>query len=162
MAWVLLIIVLGLAVGLAIVTFGLNRLVLAGLVALLVAIASLIYYTEVQDSQRASLFEPDQVTLTEFNMENVYGRSYALRARVSNASREHTLTAFRVSAMAKDCTEQGSDPSECIVVGDQAKEVQLEVPPGQARDFYQQFEFPHMRPRGELRWDFAIEQARGF
>ena len=40
MAWVLLIIALGLAVGLSIVTFGLNRFVLAGLVALLVSVPS--------------------------------------------------------------------------------------------------------------------------
>lgn len=160
MAWVLLIVALGLAVGLSIVTFGLNRFALAGLVALLVAVAMLIYYTQIQDTQKQALIEPGHVALNAFEMEQVYGGSYALRARVRNTDAEHTLTAFGLSVQALDCS--GADRSECVVIGDRSQEIQIEVPPGQARDFYQQFQFRRMQPRGELRWSHAVEYTKAY
>ena len=98
--------------------------------------------------------------LDAFAMQQVYGGSYALRARVRNSATEHTLTAFGIAVQALDCS--GADRSECVVIGDQSQEIQIEVPPGQARDFYQQFQFRHMQPRGELRWDHAVQYTKAY
>lgn len=160
MAWVVLVVVLGIVVGLLIVNFGYRRSVLATLAVLLVIVGAALLYTQLQDSAKEGRIAVAEVRFEEFTMQPAYGDSYKLIARVHNMSSDHTLHYFGLTVTAADCTGQ-QDQRQCLVVGEQSKEIRVEIPPQQARDITSQFAFGRMRTRGELQWDHRITYTGG-
>ena len=154
MAWALLVVLAGLIVGLAFVNFGYRRSLPVVLVLLLVGLAGVIWYTQVQDRVSEGKIPPDQIRLDNFTMRQAYGDSYKLVARVVNGSPEHTLQSFGLTVTVSDCT--GSPQRRCVIVGERAKDIYVEVPPQQARDISEQFVYGAVRPQGELSWDYRV------
>jgi hypothetical protein len=155
MAWILLVIGVGLAIALLVITIGLRRSVLILLAVLGIAVAGVVWYAETHRKHRPGLVPPEAVELTNTSVTLVYGGSYRLTARVRNTSLDHALSWFGLSVIASDCLR--TEPQQCEVVGEQSKEIHILVPPGQSRDFAEQFQFDNMQPKGELRWDFRID-----
>ncbi len=155
MVWVALVVILGVLVGLLIINFGYRRSVLATLAVLLVIVGAALLYTQVQDSVKQGRIPVSEVRFEDFSMQPAYGDSYRMNARVHNMSSDRTLHYFGLTITAADCLAQQGQ-QQCLVVGEQSKEIRVEVPPRQARDITDQFAFGRIRARGELQWDHEI------
>ena len=155
MAWVLLVVALALATGALIITFGYRTSILVLVAVLLLGVGIVIWYAEFYEGSRSNLIAVDEVSLDNFSVQVTYGNSYEMFARLSNRSSDHMLTAVGIELSVSDCTTKDGAES-CVVVGQQEKEIRVNVPVNQARDIRQQFIFPPMRPLGELKWDYAV------
>ena len=159
MAWILLVVALGLTAGVLIITFGYRTSIVVLFGALLVGIGVIIWYAEFYEGSSTSLISTDEIMLENFSVRSTYGDSYEMFARLSNKSAENALTAVGVELSASDCFIEDGEES-CIIVGQQETEIQTNVPAQQARDIKQQFIFPPMRPQGELSWSYSVLYTR--
>ena len=155
MAWLLLIVALGLAVGLLIITFGYRTSMLILLGVLLIALVGIVWYAEFYESPKSNRISTDQVRLDSFGVRATHGNSYELTARLRNDSTEHDLTAVGIQISASDCAP-GNGERSCVVVGQETSELRHDVPAGQARDIKHPFIFPEIRPQGDIEWDYSI------
>lgn len=159
MAWILLVVAVGLTAGVLIITFGYRISIMVLLAVLAIGIGGVIWYAEFYEGNRTSLISADEITLDNFNVRSTYGNSYEMFARLNNRSAEHVLTAVGVELNASDCVTEEAEKT-CVIVGQQETEIQTNVPAQQARDIKQQFIFPPMRPQGELSWSYSILYTR--
>ena len=159
MAWVILIVALALVAGYLIITYGYRNSIVVLLATLLIGIVGVIWYAEFYEAEQIGAIAVKDVSLDNFSVRTTYGDSYAMTARLRNASEQHALSAVGIELSASDCTENSQGES-CIVVGQEEKEIQVEVPAGQARDIAEQFIFPPIRPNGELRWSYSVLYTR--
>lgn len=159
MAWILLVIALGLTAGVLIITFGYKTSIIVLLAVVAVGIGTVVWYAEFYEGSSSRLISAEEVALDNFTVRTTYGNSYEMFARLSNRSADRVLTAVGVELSASDCTTEGGEEF-CVIVGQQETEVQTNVPAQQARDIKQQFIFPPMRPQGELRWSYSILYTR--
>ncbi|MEO8327430.1 MAG: hypothetical protein ABI618_16380 [Nitrospirota bacterium] len=83
-------------------------------------------------------------------------RSFVLTGRIENAAQIFTIVSFTIQATIEDC-----HVTECEIVGQEAREISLEIPPKQARDFSLTMPFPTI-PKiiGEATWRYAILKVR--
>ncbi len=159
MIWILLVIAAALAVVALFIALGARKAVITILAIVLVGIAGLIWYGEVYDKQKSNVVAAQQVQLSNVQMTPVYRGSYQLTARVRNNSTSHVLTGFGLTVTASDCTDQ-STTARCEVVGEQSKEIRVEIPTQQSRDIIDQFGFDSIRPIGHLRWGHRIDYIK--
>ncbi len=159
MAWVLLVIAVGLTVAALVIVLGVRHslIVLLGLV--IASVVGVIWYAEFEDKRYAGAIPVEYVQLTNTSMVPGYGSSFQFAARVKNAADQHVLTVFSLTVIASDCPVGQSEP-QCEIIGEQTKEIHVVVPPNQARDISEQFRFDGMRPKGELTWDYRVNYTR--
>ncbi len=83
-------------------------------------------------------------------------RSFVLTGRIENAAQIFTIISVTIQATIEDC-----HGTECEIVGQEAAEISLEIPPKQARDFSMTMPFPTI-PKiiGEATWRYAILKVR--
>ncbi|MEO6202263.1 MAG: hypothetical protein ABIU05_10200 [Nitrospirales bacterium] len=83
-------------------------------------------------------------------------RSFVLTGRIENAAQIFTIISVTIQATIEDC-----HGTECEIVGQEAAEILLEIPPKQARDFSMTMPFPTI-PKiiGEATWRYAILKVR--
>ncbi|GJL59231.1 MAG: hypothetical protein NPIRA03_20880 [Nitrospirales bacterium] len=83
-------------------------------------------------------------------------RSFVVTGRLENSAQIFTIISVTMQATIEDC-----HMTECEIVGQEAAEIPLEVPPNQARDFSLTMPFPTI-PKiiGEARWRYAILKVR--
>lgn len=159
MAYVLLVVALALVTGYLIITFGYRTAIIVFLSTLVLGLVLVIWYAEFHKGARPDLIEPGEVVLDNFSVEVAYRNSYKMFARVLNNSPEYDLMAVGLELNASDC-QSGDAGENCLIVGQQEQEIQVNVPARQARDITYQFNFPAMRPRGTLQWSFGIQYAK--
>lgn len=114
-----------------------------------------------QDSQERELeFQRIPVSQTQLSQTEVRpglnSRSFVLIGRLENSAQIFTIISVTIQATIEDC-----HVTECEIVGQEAAEISLEIPPNQARDFSLTMPFPTM-PKiiGEARWRYAILKVR--
>ncbi len=114
-----------------------------------------------QDTQERELeFErilPRQAQLSHMEVRpGLNSRSFVLTGRLENSAQIFTILSVTIQATIEDCYM-----TECEIVGQEAAEISLEVPPTQARDFSLTMPFPTI-PKiiGEARWRYAILKVR--
>jgi hypothetical protein len=156
MAWVLLVVALALVTGYLIITFGYRTSVIVFLVTLVIGLVVVIWYAEFHQGTSSDLVGPGEVGMDNFRVEVAYRNSYKMFARVRNDSPEYTLTAVVLEVNASDCPTETVN-EDCLIVGQQQREIPVSVPPKQARDITHQFNFPPMRPQGVLMWSFDVK-----
>lgn len=159
MAWLLLVVALALVAGYLIITYGYRNSLFVLLTTLLIGVVGVIWYAEFYDGEQTSAIAVEDVSLDNFSVRTTYGDSFAMNARLRNASEQYVLSAVGIELSASDCTA-GTQGESCIVVGQEEKEIQVEVPAGQARDIVEQFIFPPIRPNGELKWSYLVLYTR--
>lgn len=159
MAWALLVIAVGLTMAMLVIVLGYRRAIIFISVIILASIVALIWYAESDDGQISDLVPVETVELINAQMNQIYGGSYKLTARVKNNTTEHTLTVFGMTVIASDCAGV-DDSSQCVVIGEKNKEIHILVPPLQARDITDQFIFDNMQPKGKLKWDYRVNYTR--
>ena len=155
MAWLLLAVALGLGVGMVIILYGYRASVIGGFVVLALVLGFIIWYAEFHTATGPDLIGNDEVRLDNFTVKLSYGNSYKITGRLFNKSERFTVAAVGVVFTASDCVDREAE-TECVVVGERDREIQVEVPAQQARDIVQQLLFPPIRPQGELRWNYRI------
>ena len=155
MAWVILVAALALVAGYLIITYGYKNSLFLLLATVLIGVLGVIWYAEFYESSHTSAIAVDDVSLDNFSVNTTYGDSYQMKARLRNASEQYILSATGIELSASDCISD-TQGETCIVVGQEEKEIQVEVPAGQARDIVEQFIFPPIRPNGELRWSYTV------
>ncbi len=76
--------------------------------------------------------------------------------RVRNKSTQYELAAIQVELTVKDCVDD-----DCEIVGQDTTGIDLEIPPGQSRDFRETFHFrPTLgKPRGRFVWSHRVVQS---
>ncbi len=158
MPWIILILALAVITSILIIVYGYRRALLVMSVVVGVGLGFLIWYGE--RGNRGGNFPSENVRLDSFSVVNTYGDSYKLAARAVNNSAERKLTRFALTLIASDCVN-ADGKRECVVVGETTRDVFIIVPPQQARDFTEQYQFVNMRPKGELTWGFRIGNTRG-
>jgi hypothetical protein len=160
MAWALLIIAAALTVATLVIVLGLRWSIMVILAVVSVSIAGLIWYAEIGIEEKSDVIPVAAVQFVNTQMTPAYGGSYELKARVKNVSPDRTLTRFALTVIASDCA--GAAGSEqCVVIGEQSKQIHIMIPPLQARDITDQFVFDNMRPKGDLSWDYRVDNTRG-
>lgn len=149
MLWIALVIAAGLLVGALIITLGYRHSMM--IVTLLVAavIAVLVWYLRFGNPEGAGLVGPEELQLNNLEMSHQYRSSYRMSARLVNNSPEYTVRSVTITITASDCQNEGRD---CIAVGEQRRQIPVEVPPGQARDIVEQYVFSRFVLQGELQW----------
>lgn len=114
-----------------------------------------------QDTQERELefqrIPVSQVQLSHMEVRpGLNSRSFVLTGRLENAAQIFTIISVTIQATIEDC-----HVTECEIVGQEAAEISLEIPPNQARDFSLTMPFPTI-PKiiGEARWRYAILKVR--
>lgn len=83
-------------------------------------------------------------------------RSFVVSGRLQNAAQSFTIHSAILQATIEDCHS-----AECEIVGQEEVEVQLEIPPTQARDFSMTIPFPTVpKILGEATWRYEILKVR--
>jgi hypothetical protein len=114
-----------------------------------------------QDTQERELefkrIPPSQAQLSQMEVRpGLNSRSFVVTGRLENSAQIYTIISITIQATIEDC-----HVSECEIVGQEAAEISLEIPPNQARDFSLTMPFPTI-PKiiGEARWRYAILKVR--
>jgi len=158
MLWIGLVIALGLLVGTLIVTYGYRHSVLIVAAVLGVLIVALAWYIRYGDEEGTGLITSDELVLKNLSLRQQYRTSYRMTGRLVNNSERYTVRSVAITITASDCT--GPDSGDCIVVGEDTRTHNVEIPPGQARDILEQYIFPRFVLQGELRWSHDITQIK--
>jgi len=159
MPWVILVLALAVVTSVLIIAYGYRRALIVMSMIVGLGLGFLIWYGE-RGNRGGSDFPPEAVRLDTFSVTRVYGGSFKLTARVANDSPDYKLTRFGLTLTATDCSTENGERT-CAVVGEQTRDVYIVVPPAQARDFTEQYQFGNMRPKGELNWSHRIHYVRG-
>jgi len=157
MLWIGLVIALGLLVGALIVTYGYRHSVLIVLVVLGALIIALVWYLRFSEREGTGLITADDLVLKNLSLTKQYRTSYRMTGRLVNEAQEYALRSVTIAITASDCTDGGSD---CIVVGDDQRTINVDIPPGQARDIVEQYVFPRFVLQGELKWSHEFSEIR--
>lgn len=114
-----------------------------------------------QDTQERELefqrIPPSQAQLSHMEVRpGLNSRSFVLTGRLENSAQIFSIISVTIQATIEDC-----HMTECEIVGQEAAEISLEIPPNQARDFSLTMPFPTI-PKiiGEARWRYAILKVR--
>ncbi|MDR4484834.1 MAG: hypothetical protein R3B95_16775 [Nitrospirales bacterium] len=134
-----------------------RRVLWVTLMVLFVAIGFIIW----QDTQERELefrrIPVGQAKLSHMEVRpGLNSRSFVLTGRLENSAQIFTIISVTIQATIEDC-----HVTECEIVGQEAAEISLEIPPDQARDFSVTIPFPTM-PKiiGEATWRYAILKVR--
>ena len=130
-----------------------RRALWATLVIVVTLLAVIIWVDNRERKLGHSRLPPNQIELVNMQVRpGLNSKSYVVRGRVRNHSREFTLQTFLLQLNLKDC-----DAGECDIVGQAQRRIPLNVPPSQARDFQVSVPFPGSHSvQDNPEWSFVI------
>lgn len=132
-----------------------------GIAAALAGLVVVIYLlTEQGSGPESGGFPLQAVTLEHMQLAADYGDSYRFTGRIKNAHGDRALRELGVRLTLFDCVDQAQGGRSCEVIGETVKDLSVEVPTGQARDFDVLVSFSDTEPRGEIDWEYELEYAR--
>ncbi len=143
------------------------RKVAVGVMIFGVVVGAFVYFLNEREDERSLA----RIQLSELEFENVtltpgYSR-YKLSGRIKNNSPEFSVKRVDLLVTVQDCTDEPDagepDVRECVTIGESYEEVDLDIPPGQARDFEKSLYFPGggLKLLGEVEWNYTVSQIRG-
>ena len=156
MAWFI-----GVSAVLILVAFAVGyRKTAAGLLAVALAIAAWLYVQH-RDAEHLAL---TRIPISELPFENVtlypYVGSYKIAGRIKNNSAKFTVRQIDLAVTVKDCPG-GSAEQQCITVGESNEILNLNIPPGEARDFEEAVRFyGSPKIKGRMEWSYAVSRIR--
>lgn len=156
MLWIILVIVLGLLVGGLIVSYGYRHSMLIVMALLAALIIALVWYLRFAERQGSGLISAAELRLDNLEMTRQYRSMYGLRARLVNNSEDYALRRVTITITAADCSAAG----DCIVIGEAERIITVDIPPRQARDIVEQYQFPRFSLQGELRWRHELSEIQ--
>lgn len=110
-------------------------------------------------SAAAVPFRVDDVELVGMQLGSADGgKTYRVAGQIKNDSQDSSITEVQLKLVLQDCLESG----DCQVISEERPTVQLNVPPGQARDFEVLPVFKGARaPKGQVNWRYEVIAAKG-
>lgn len=156
MAWLI-----GFAVLILLVFTAGFRKVAFGLVAIALAVGSLLYMHNREEEHRSLTRIPS----SELVLENVtlkpYVGSYKIAGRIKNNSAKFTLKRIDFVVTVQDCI-RGAAAQQCITIGESNEILELNIPPGEALDFEASVRFSgsKLKLKGRLEWNYSISRIR--
>ena len=127
------------------------------LLGVLVAGAIIIVFstTELGETHRSGL-PPDNIKIENPVLTEAYAGSYRFSGRFVNTHESRKARDTTLSVTMLDCSPSG----DCVVIGQQEKRINQEIPAGQARDVSTTLTFHGAAPSGEIRWEIKITDTR--
>ena len=119
------------------------------------AIAIVLTTTDMGEVRRSGV-PPDSIKIENPVLTEAYANSYRFNGRFVNTHDKKAVRESTLSVTMLDCPLEG----KCIVIGQQEKRINQEIPPGQARDVATTLTFGNARAAGELRWEIKITNTR--
>lgn len=141
-------------------TQGKHRLAWGLMLTPLTVVLIFIVFDRLESWRAADLIAPDQLQLSGLQMTASNSRAWSLRARLQNNATDYVLKEIVLRVRALDCVAD-QPQSECIAIGEAVERMEIEVPPGQARDLqYRVAMVNPVLPKGELHWKTEIVSTR--
>lgn len=138
------------------------RKVAVGMIIIIGIVGGLVYFLNEREEERAL----SRIPLAELDFENValepnYS-GYKLAGRIKNNSQEFTLKQVDLLITVQDCTG-APDSQDCVTIGESHENMDLNIPPGQARDFekYLYFSGGDLKLLGKLEWNYVVSGIKG-
>ena len=119
------------------------------------AIAIVLTTTELGETHRSGL-PPEDIKIENPVVTEAYAGSYRFNGRFVNTNESRKARETTLSVTMLDCPQTG----DCVVIGQQEKRINQEIPAGQARDVSTTLTFHGAAPTGELRWEIKITDTR--
>lgn len=137
------------------------RKVAAGLLAIALAIAALLYMQHREEEHLALTRIPSSELVFENVTLKPYVGSYRIAGRIKNNSAKFSVRQIDLVVTVKDCTQGAAEP-QCVVIGESNEILNLNIPPGEARDFEESVRFSgsDLKLKGRLEWNYSISQIR--
>ena len=156
MAWLI-----GFAVLILLVFTAGFRKVAFGLVAIALAVGSWLYMHNREEEHRSLTRIPS----SELVLENVtlkpYVGSYKIAGRIKNNSAKFSVRQIDLVVTVKDCTQGAAEP-QCVIIGESNEILNLNIPPGEARDIEEAVRFSgrNLKLKGRMEWSYAVSRIR--
>lgn len=137
------------------------RKVAAGLLAIALAIAALLYMQHREEEHLALTRIPSSELVFENVTLKPYVGSYRIAGRIKNNSAKFSVRQIDLVVTVKDCTQGAAEP-HCVIIGVSNEILNLNIPPGEARDFEESVRFSgsDLKLKGRLEWNYSISQIR--
>ncbi|CAD85110.1 MULTISPECIES: hypothetical protein [Nitrosomonas] len=154
--------VIGLIVLILLIVSAWFRKVAVSVIIVTGVVGSLIYVLNEREEERAL----SRISLAELDFENVALKpsysGYKLSGRIKNNSQEFTLKQVNLLIIMQDCTGT-PDSQDCVTIGESHENMDLNIPPGQARDFEKSLYFPggNLKLLGKLEWNYSVSGIKG-
>ncbi|HRN81347.1 MULTISPECIES: hypothetical protein [Nitrosomonas] len=154
--------VIGLIVLILLIVSAWFRKVAVSVIIVTGVVGSLIYVLNEREEERAL----SRIPLAELDFENVALKpsysGYKLSGRIKNNSQEFTLKQVNLLIIMQDCTGT-PDSQDCVTIGESHENMDLNIPPGQARDFEKSLYFPggNLKLLGKLEWNYSVSGIKG-
>lgn len=154
--------VIGLIVLILLIVSAWFRKVAVSVIIVTGVVGSLIYVLNEREEERAL----SRISLAELDFENVALKpsysGYKLSGRIKNNSQEFTLKQVNLLITMRDCIGT-PDSQDCVTIGESHENMDLNIPPGQARDFEKSLYFPggNLKLLGKLEWNYSVSGIKG-
>jgi hypothetical protein len=136
------------------------RKVAAGLLATALAIAALLYMQHRGEEHLALTGIPSSELVFENVTLKPYVGSYKIAGRMKNNSAKFSVRQIDLVVTVKDCTQGAAEP-QCVTIGESNEILNLNIPPGEARDFEEAVRFyGSPKLKGRMEWSYAVSRIR--
>ena len=132
-----------------------SRKIAFGLLAVIAIGLTILYYLGDDGMEGDFEVAADLIVLEDMSAKLSYGDNWNYTGRATNNS-EKSVTDLKIRITLRDCEAGKTSLDDCVVIGDQADLLSINIPPRQARDFSDAVSFEHATPRGELNWTFDL------
>ena len=132
-----------------------------GLAAVALAIGGLLYMHYREEEHRALT----RIPKSELVLENVtlrpYVGSYRIAGRITNNSPKFSVKQLDIVVTVRDCPLDAAG-QQCVTIGESSEILNLDIPPGEARDFAESVRFSrsNLKLKGRLDWNYSISRIR--
>ena len=138
-----------------------HRKTALGLAAAALAIGGLLYM-HYRGEEHLAL---TRIPQSELILENVTLKpnvgSYRIAGRITNNSPKFSVKQIDIVVTVRDCPRDAA-AQECVTIGESSEILNLDIPPGETRDFGESVRFSGGKPKfkGRLDWSYSISRIR--
>ena len=138
-----------------------HRKLALGLAAGALAIGGLLYLHYRGEEQQAL----NRIPKSELVLENVtlkpYISSYRIAGQITNNSLKFSVKQIDIVVTVRDCPRD-APAQQCVTIGESSEILNLDIPPGETRDFAESVRFAgsNLKLKGRLDWSYSISQIR--
>ena len=153
---------IGSAAVLILVVFAVGyRKVALGLAAVALAGGGLLYMHNREEEHLALTRIPKSELVLEDVTLKPYVGSYRIAGRVGNHSAKFSVKQIDFVVTVQDCPREAA-AQQCVTIGESNEILNLDIPPGEARDFEESVRFSgsKLKLKGRLEWNYSISQIR--
>jgi hypothetical protein len=139
-----------------------------GAVGIIIVIGLAAYFyiqnqNENEERRAKTLIKPYELKFEDFRLGTKQYSSYPeITGRVINNSSKYSLSELALKITFRDCPK-AAKPGDCVTIGESTKNIHLNVPPGQARNFAETvYASEHeTKAKGSLEWDYQVTTIKG-